>query len=79
MPGTTVTVDVKAYGKDLGDGLFGQSDVHSSFTIGDAVIIDVDDNTKTVVVNRNGSAIMSMPTSMGKDSTPTPQRRVHDR
>ena len=71
-PGTTVTVDVKAYGKDLGDGLFGQSDVHSSFTIGDAVIIDVDDNTKTVVVNRNGSAIMSMPTSMGKDSTPTP-------
>lgn len=71
-PGTTVTVDVKAYGRDLGDGLFGQSDVHSSFTIGDAVIIDVDDNTKTVVVNRNGSAIMSMPTSMGKDSTPTP-------
>ncbi|TCN58516.1 lipoprotein-anchoring transpeptidase ErfK/SrfK [Rhodococcus sp. SMB37] len=71
-PGTTVTVDVKAYGEDLGDGLFGQSDVNTSFTIGDSVIIRVDDNTKQVVVNRNGADVITMPTSMGKDDTPTP-------
>ncbi|MEE2032392.1 L,D-transpeptidase [Rhodococcus chondri] len=71
-PGTTVTVDVDVYGKDLGEGLFGQSDVASSFAIGDAVVISVDDNTKQVTVNRNGADVMTMPTSMGKNDTPTP-------
>lgn len=70
-PGTTVTVDVKAYGRDLGKGLFGQEDVHSSFTIGDAVVIRADDDTKQVTVNVSGRDVKTMPTSMGKDSTPT--------
>ncbi|ONM47314.1 L,D-transpeptidase [Nocardia donostiensis] len=70
-PGTKVTVDVNVYGKDLGDGLYGQEDIHSFFTIGDAVIFTADDNTKQVVVERNGEVIRTMPTSMGKDSTPT--------
>ncbi|MBM7457345.1 lipoprotein-anchoring transpeptidase ErfK/SrfK [Rhodococcus coprophilus] len=71
-PGTTVTVDVDVYGKDLGDGLFGQDDVRSTFTIGDAVVITADDNTKQVTVNRNGADVMTMPTSFGKADTPTP-------
>ena len=71
-PGTTVTVDVDVYGKDLGDGLFGQSDVRSTFTVGDAVIITADDVTKQVTVNRNGVDVITMPTSFGKDDTPTP-------
>lgn len=70
-PGTKVTVDVKAYGRDLGKGLFGQEDVHSSFTIGDAVIITADDDTKQVSVSVSGKVVKTMPTSMGKDSTPT--------
>ncbi|WP_408586337.1 L,D-transpeptidase [Prescottella soli] len=70
-PGTKVTVDVKAYGRDLGKGMFGQEDVHSSFTIGDAVVITADDNTKQVTVNVSGRDVKTMPTSMGKDSTPT--------
>ncbi|WP_421958309.1 L,D-transpeptidase [Prescottella subtropica] len=70
-PGTTVTVDVEAYGRDLGKGLFGQEDVHSSFTIGDAVIIRVDDDTKQVTVDVAGKAVKTMPTSMGKNATPT--------
>nr|WP_016694411.1 Ig-like domain-containing protein [Rhodococcus rhodochrous] len=72
VPGTTITVDVNVYGKDLGDGLFGQSDIHSSFTIGDAVVITADDVTKQVTVNRNGVDVITMPTSFGKDSSPTP-------
>jgi lipoprotein-anchoring transpeptidase ErfK/SrfK len=70
-PGTTVDVAVDVYGVDLGDGLFGQDNVSTRFSIGDAVISTVDDNTKTLTVRRNGEVIKSMPVSMGKNSTPT--------
>lgn len=70
-PGTTVEVSVNTYGVDLGDGLFGQDNVKTSFKIGDEVITTVDDNTKTLTVRRNGEVVKSMPVSMGKNSTPT--------
>jgi lipoprotein-anchoring transpeptidase ErfK/SrfK len=70
-PGTTVDVAVNTYGVDLGDGLFGQDDVTTRFTIGDAVITTVDDSTKTLTMKRNGEVIKTMPISMGKNSTPT--------
>ncbi|QBS43504.1 Ig-like domain-containing protein [Nocardia sp. CS682] len=70
-PGTKVTIDVNVYGRDLGDGLYGQDNIHSYFTIGDAVIFTADDNTKQVVVEKNGEVVRTMPTSMGKNSTPT--------
>jgi lipoprotein-anchoring transpeptidase ErfK/SrfK len=69
--GTKVDVAVKTYGVDLGDGLFGQDDVTTRFTIGDEVIATADDNTKTLTVRRNSEVIRTMPISMGKDSTPT--------
>jgi lipoprotein-anchoring transpeptidase ErfK/SrfK len=70
-PGTTVDVAVNIYGVDLGDGLFGQDNVATRFTIGDEVIATADDNTKIVTVRRNGEVVKTMPTSMGKNSTPT--------
>ncbi|AOW92998.1 hypothetical protein BFN03_10915 [Rhodococcus sp. WMMA185] len=70
-PGTTVEVEVAAFGQDFGDGLFGQEDGHTAFTIGDAVVATADDNTKQVTFERNGEVIMTMPTSMGKDAAPT--------
>ncbi|SEH72711.1 Lipoprotein-anchoring transpeptidase ErfK/SrfK [Mycolicibacterium rutilum] len=70
-PGTKVEVAVNTYGVDLGDGLFGQEDVKTTFTVGDEVITRVDDNTKTLTVTRNGEVIKTMPVSMGKNSTPT--------
>jgi lipoprotein-anchoring transpeptidase ErfK/SrfK len=70
-PGTKVDVEVNTYGVDLGDGLFGQEDITTRFTIGDQVIATADDNTKTLTVQRNGEVIRTMPISMGKDSTPT--------
>jgi lipoprotein-anchoring transpeptidase ErfK/SrfK len=70
-PGTTVDVAVNTYGVDLGDGLFGQENVTTHFTIGDEVIAIADDDTKTLTIKRNGEVIKSMPISMGKDSTPT--------
>ena len=70
-PGTKVSVEVNAYGVDLGDGLFGQENVSTNFTIGDEVITSIDDSTKTLTVRRNGEVVKSMPVSMGKYSTPT--------
>jgi lipoprotein-anchoring transpeptidase ErfK/SrfK len=70
-PGTKVEVAVKTYGVDLGDGMFGQENVTTHFTIGDEVITTVDDSTKTLTVKRNGEVIKTMPVSMGKNSTPT--------
>ncbi|CDO26755.1 ErfK/YbiS/YcfS/YnhG family protein [Mycolicibacterium mageritense DSM 44476 = CIP 104973] len=70
-PGTTVDVTVNTYGVELGDGLFGQGNVSTHFTIGDELIAQADDNTKTLTIRRNGEVIKTMPISMGKNSTPT--------
>ncbi len=71
-PGTTVEVEVNTYGVDLGDGLFGQGNARTEFTIGDEVIATADDATKTLTVRVNGEVVKTMPISMGKNSTPTP-------
>jgi lipoprotein-anchoring transpeptidase ErfK/SrfK len=70
-PGTAVDVAVNTYGVDLGDGLFGQQNLTSHFTIGDEVIAIADDDTKTLTVRRNGVVERTIPVSMGKNSTPT--------
>lgn len=51
--------------------MFGEDNVQTHFTIGDEVIATADDNTKILTVRVNGEVVKSMPTSMGKDSTPT--------
>jgi lipoprotein-anchoring transpeptidase ErfK/SrfK len=70
-PGTTVDVAVNTYGVDLGDGLFGQENVTTHYTIGDEIVATADDDTKTLTIQRNGEVIKTMPISMGKSSTPT--------
>jgi lipoprotein-anchoring transpeptidase ErfK/SrfK len=70
-PGTAVNIAVNTYGVDLGDGVFGEDNVRSHFTVGDEIIATADDNTKMVTVRVNGDVVKTMPTSMGKDSTPT--------
>ena len=70
-PGTSVAVEVNTYGVDLGQGLFGQDNVSTRFTIGDEVIATADDATKTMTVRVNGAVVRTMPISMGKNKTPT--------
>ncbi|MFM9376491.1 Ig-like domain-containing protein [Gordonia sp. VNK21] len=70
-PGTKVKVEVNTYGINLGDGMFGQENVSSNFTIGRDMELFADDNTKMVTVKKNGKVIRTMPTSMGKSDTPT--------
>ena len=69
--GTKVDVAVNIYGVDLGDGLFGQDNLGTHFTVGDEVIATADDATKTLTVRINGKVAKTMPISMGKNSTPT--------
>ncbi|GAC57640.1 hypothetical protein GOHSU_22_01000 [Gordonia hirsuta DSM 44140 = NBRC 16056] len=71
-PGTKVDIQVNTYGIDLGNGLFGEKNVSSNFTVGRAMELSVDDNTKTVVIKRDGQVIRTMPTSMGKPGHTTP-------
>jgi len=75
-PGTTVTVNVKTFGVDLGDGLYGQDDASSTFTIGDEVIATADDATKQLTVRRNGQVIKTMPISMARTRPPRPTART---
>ncbi|HZA11097.1 L,D-transpeptidase [Mycobacterium sp.] len=69
--GTKVDVAVNIYGVDLGDGLFGQDNLGTHFTVGDEVVATADDATKTLTVRINGKVAKTMPISMGKNSTPT--------
>lgn len=67
-PGTEVSVTADIYGVDLGDGLYGSDDNATDFTIGDRVITEVDDATKTMTVYRNGEELRTIPVSLGRDN-----------
>jgi lipoprotein-anchoring transpeptidase ErfK/SrfK len=66
-PGTKVTVKANVYGKNLGNGLYGQSDVAASFSIGQSKIAVADDNTHHINVFIDGQLVKSVPTAMGKN------------
>lgn len=70
-PGTKVHVAVKTKGIDLGDGVFGDNNMSSDFTVGRSFVAVADDKTKQITISVNGKVVKTMPTSMGKDSTPT--------
>ncbi|GII21903.1 L,D-transpeptidase family protein [Planosporangium mesophilum] len=65
-PGTEVTVKANLYGKDLGQGLYGQADVNDSFKIGDSRIAIADNDSKQMKVFVNGQMVRQMPVSLGK-------------
>ncbi|NMO03760.1 L,D-transpeptidase [Gordonia sp. TBRC 11910] len=70
-PGTKVSVAVRTKGIDLGDGTFGQNNLNTNFTVGRRMVSTVDDKSKIIKVWVNNKVVRTMPTSMGKDSTPT--------
>jgi lipoprotein-anchoring transpeptidase ErfK/SrfK len=71
-PGTKVTIAANVYGVKVGKGLYGQSDVSGSFTIGARQITIAEDNAPKSVnkvrVYRNGKLVKTMNTSMGMHS-----------
>lgn len=68
--GTKVTVDLKLYGANFGDGVFGADDMTSQFTIGRNQVVKANTKTHRVLVYRGGKLIQNFPASMGLDSDP---------
>jgi lipoprotein-anchoring transpeptidase ErfK/SrfK len=65
--GTKVTVTAKVYGVHVGDDIYGQQDVTSSFTIGPARIFTIDDNTHHGNVTIDGRLVKTgVPVAMGR-------------
>ncbi|MGI8696744.1 MAG: Ig-like domain-containing protein [Mycobacteriales bacterium] len=69
--GSKVTLRAMVYGKNLGDGVYGQEDRTSSFTVHDRleVIGSVPDHN--LQVYDNGTLVRTIPASFGKPATPT--------
>lgn len=65
-PFTKVSVKTQAYGHNYGEGLYGQKDSGTHFTVGQRVVSIADDKTKMLTTFRNNKPIRTMPTSMGK-------------
>ena len=65
QPGTRVTVEIRDYGTDFGNGVYGQEDRISHFTIGDSIIARADGATHQMTVDINGQTVRTMPISMG--------------
>jgi len=70
-PGTRVTVEAKVYGVHVGNGIYGQQDVRTSFTIGPSRIATVDDRTHMMTVRIGGSVVRRIPVSMGRGGSVT--------
>jgi lipoprotein-anchoring transpeptidase ErfK/SrfK len=66
QPGTKVTVRAMVYGKDVGQGLFGQADQSVSFKIGQKRIAIADARSHHVKVYFDDRLVRNMPTSMGR-------------
>ena len=70
-PGTKVSVKANVYGVAVGDGIYGQQDVSTSFTIGASKIFTINDKTHTGVIKINGKATRTVPVSMGRGGSVT--------
>jgi lipoprotein-anchoring transpeptidase ErfK/SrfK len=65
-PGTDVTVNADINGVDAGNGIYGQEDRSSSFTVGNALVMKIDVDTHQMQVVRNGETLRTLPISAGK-------------
>ena len=65
-PGTEVTVNADINGVNAGNGIYGQHDRSSSFTVGDSVIMKIDVDAHNMQVVQNGDLLRTLPISAGK-------------
>ncbi|WP_235564103.1 L,D-transpeptidase [Arthrobacter sp. Soil763] len=69
---TKITVDLKLFGVDFGNGMVGNSNVPVSFTVGPQRIAVVDDVTKTMKVYFNGKLVRTAPVTLGGEDWLSP-------
>jgi lipoprotein-anchoring transpeptidase ErfK/SrfK len=70
-PGTKVTVKANVYGVAVGNGIYGQQDVSTSFKIGPSKIFTINDKTHSGVIKINGKTTKTVPVSMGRGGSYT--------
>jgi lipoprotein-anchoring transpeptidase ErfK/SrfK len=70
-PGTEVTVRADVNSVHAGNGIYGQEDRVSRFTIGDKVVMRAHIPSHTMKVFRNGELLRTIPISAGKDGFTT--------
>lgn len=70
-PGTTISVRLALDGVPTGDGRYGDTDRTATATIGGALAIEVDNETKQMTVSGDDVPTRTMPVSLGKASTPS--------
>lgn len=69
--GTKLTLNIKVYGKDLGGGIYGETDRTIDYTVHDSWVAKADGNTEHMDIFHNGVFTKRMNISMGKQETPT--------
>lgn len=70
--GTKVSVKASIYGKDFGNGVFGNEDRVANVNIGKAVVAVADGKSHQMTVTVNGKVVRKIPISMGKPGHETP-------
>ncbi|HEY0450904.1 L,D-transpeptidase [Actinophytocola sp.] len=70
--GAKVSVRAAIYGKNFGDGVFGNDDRVANVTVGDAVVAVADGATHQMTVKVNGKVARNIPIAMGKPGHETP-------
>jgi lipoprotein-anchoring transpeptidase ErfK/SrfK len=70
--GTKVSINASIYGKDFGNGVFGNDSRVANIAVGDAVVATADGGTHQMTVTVNGAVARTIPISMGKPAHETP-------
>ncbi|WP_459716874.1 L,D-transpeptidase [Actinophytocola sp. KF-1] len=70
--GTKITVNAAIFGKDFGNGVFGNESRVANITVGKAVVAVADGATHQMTVTVNGKVARTIPISMGKPGHETP-------
>ncbi len=70
--GTKVSIRASIYGKDFGDGVFGNDDRVANVTVGKSIVAVADGRSHQMTVTVNGKLARKIPISMGKPGHETP-------
>ncbi|WP_260195680.1 L,D-transpeptidase [Actinophytocola gossypii] len=70
--GTKVKINAAIYGKNFGNGVYGNNDRTANITIGRAITAVADGRTHTMKVKVDGKLARTIPISMGKPGHETP-------
>jgi lipoprotein-anchoring transpeptidase ErfK/SrfK len=70
--GTKISINASIYGKDFGNGVYGDDNRVSNLTVGDAIVATADGATHQMTVTVNGAVARTIPISMGKPGHETP-------